>query len=380
AEIAPNRSGPSPLVQAAPAPAPAPAASVQKSDSITAAINGRGPYSSGVACLAQPNQDLEVVFNLPKSAEWPDLRAGQQPALPFGQSRLLSVGQSLRFDIQLFGGALSGSAPNGFKVNTGSNSGLLRCEIVFRDERTIVVPAQGGFPGADAARNLEARFSLPILVQYPTDRDGKGVIEGYPIGVYPNEAAPDAPASVADHIERYHPPKWFIKVTPETASLQISLHFKLGDFSPSEERGKDHFIALDVRLLDQLEGLTDALAKKGYAPGSLKILRAFLSPNEKTRLERQGVTYSPYTRYLYGDAAALIVDANGDGRMDDLNHDGKIDINDVDVLEEIASDVQKTAGRWGGLGVIAAPKEPSWPRTPYLDLDTRGFSSHWRVE
>ena len=74
-----------------------------------------------------------------------------------------------------------------------------------------------------------------------------------------------------------------MKVTQETASLPISPHFKLGDFSPPDERDKDHFIALDVRLLDQLEGLTDALAKKGRAPGSLKILRAFMSPNEKTR-------------------------------------------------------------------------------------------------
>jgi len=383
AQIVPASPTPAPTPGAArpvATPEPSSAAPSEKSDAISATINKRGPYASGVAALAEPNQELEVVFNLPKSAEWPDLRADQQPALPIGQPRLLSVGQSLRFDVQLFGGGLSGSVPNGFKFNAGSNSGLVRCEIVFRDERTIVVPAQGGFPGADAARNLEARFSLPILLQYPTDREGKGVIEGYPIGIYPNEAASDAPVSVADHVERYRPPKWFVKVTQETASLAISPHFKLGDFSPPEERGKDHFIALDVRLLDQLEALNDALVKKGRPAGSLRILRSFMSPNEKTRLERKGVTYSTFTRYIYGDSASVIVDADRDSRMDDLNNDGKIDIKDVEVLEEIANDTQRATGRWGGLGVVAAPKDASFPRTPYLDLDTRGFAAHWRDE
>jgi hypothetical protein len=59
------------------------------------------------------------------------------------------------------------------------------------------------------------------------------------------------------------------------------------------------------------------------------------------------------SRHIYGDAADIFVDEDGNGRMDDLDGDGRVDLGDVDVLRRI---VEKMTGEsWygpysGGLG------------------------------
>ena len=39
------------------------------------------------------------------------------------------------------------------------------------------------------------------------------------------------------------------------------------------------------------------------------------------------------SRHQFGDAADIIIDDNKDGRMDDLNRDGRVDVADADVIQ-----------------------------------------------
>jgi hypothetical protein len=84
-----------------------------------------------------------------------------------------------------------------------------------------------------------------------------------------------------------------------------------------------------------------------------------------------------FSRSQYGDAAAIIWDADGDGLMDDLNGDGAIDYADAQFLADRLSEVQRKLGKFGGIGAQAAPQLPHLPRTPYVDVDMRGVSSRW---
>jgi hypothetical protein len=216
---------------------------------------------------------------------------------------------------------------------------------------------------------------LLVFVQYAFDRAGSGVIEGYPIGIYPNETAPNAPGIVQRHADKYAPPKWFVKVTAETGRLQLSPHFRLGDFASPGETGKDHFIAVKPELIAYLEEVWNAAIRE-YGPSArVVILRAYLSPFEWQRLFQKGAAYTTFTRFQYGDAAALIIDLDGSGRLGDLNRDGKVDLEDAKVLATLLVKVQDNLKLKGEVLEVAKPIEPDWPETPYVAADLRGERS-----
>lgn len=77
---------------------------------------------------------------------------------------------------------------------------------------------------------------------------------------------------------------------------------------------------------------------------------------------------------MYGDAADIIIDADGDGRMDDLNHDGRVDRGDVRVIEESVERVERRYPELaGGLGLYDA----MGPRGPFAHIDVRGTVARW---
>ena len=82
------------------------------------------------------------------------------------------------------------------------------------------------------------------------------------------------------------------------------------------------------------------------------------------------------SRHLYGDAADIYVDDDGDGQMDDLNEDGAVDVQDARLLAEIVEaqrDEPWYAPFVGGLGVYG----PAPHRGPFIHVDTRGEPVRW---
>ena len=216
------------------------------------------------------------------------------------------------------------------------------------------------------------------MVQFPFDRGGSGVLAGYAIGVYPDEKARDASPYVQRHVEIYAPPEWFIRVTPETEGLRVSEHFRLGDFSPPSERGKPHFIALKPELVRFLESIQEQLREEHGDAARIAILRSYLSPNERQRLVQKGARYTAFTRYQYGDAAAIVAVVGGAERvMADLNRSGAVDSADAEALADLVARVKTEAKVRGGLGVVAKPVEPNWPDTPFVVVDLRGVNTRW---
>jgi hypothetical protein len=80
------------------------------------------------------------------------------------------------------------------------------------------------------------------------------------------------------------------------------------------------------------------------------------------------------SRHQYGDAADVIIDADGDGRMDDLNRDGIVDFRDTDVINRA---VERVEWRYpelvGGLGLYRA----MGPSGPFAHIDVRGKRARW---
>ncbi|OPZ09838.1 MAG: hypothetical protein BWZ10_02519 [candidate division BRC1 bacterium ADurb.BinA364] len=174
----------------------------------------------------------------------------------------------------------------------------------------------------------------------------------------------------------YRPPEWLIEVTTQTAQLKVSPSFRLGEFAPADEGGR-HFIALDPRLVQFLEALRVAVQAESDKERPIRILRAYISPAQRKRLEKAGVIYAEFSRYQYGDAAAIVADGDGDGRIDDLDGDGAITSRDADWLADLCAETQSKLQMFGGIGVARSRKDPALPDTPYVDIDLRGVQQRW---
>jgi hypothetical protein len=77
---------------------------------------------------------------------------------------------------------------------------------------------------------------------------------------------------------------------------------------------------------------------------------------------------------MYGDAADIFIDNNRDGRMDDLNHDGKVNIADARVILAAANRVEAAhPSLIGGVGVYSGTSAHG----PFTHIDTRGYPARW---
>jgi hypothetical protein len=80
------------------------------------------------------------------------------------------------------------------------------------------------------------------------------------------------------------------------------------------------------------------------------------------------------SRHQYGDAADVFVDNNGDGRMDDLNHDRRIDWRDAKVIVDAVERVERAhPDLSGGGGVYRATRAHG----PFAHIDARGKRARW---
>jgi uncharacterized protein YcbK (DUF882 family) len=163
-------------------------------------------------------------------------------------------------------------------------------------------------------------------------------------------------------------PEGFLQVEPGDMTLPVSKHFRLGDFVTHDGQTDvwPKYVALNPRLLDKLELVVAEVARmRGVSPDSLRALdvhSGFRTPAHNAHVERAARD----SRHQYGDAADVVIDADGDGRI--TRADSRIVANAVDSVEEAHPDLI------GGLGLYTSGRYP----IPYVHIDARGHRSRWR--
>ncbi len=251
-------------------------------------------------------------------------------------------------------------------------------------ELSVEGHTQGSLGTGTSSRRHAVSFSerLGAQVLTPFDRSGPGAIRGYPIGVYPNEDAPNVPGPVARRPDAYRPPSHFWHVTEATRLARLSPHVRLGDLCSAPFVEGEAYIAVAPSLIERLEALHAACVARGYLDAEdasgLRVLRGYLSPSRLQQLRQAGTNISQFTRHLYGDAAIVIIDADEDEIMDDLNGDGQSDVADAALLAAEVEALEATLGR-GGLGIFATrpPGDPELDDTPMVQFDCRGIRARW---
>jgi uncharacterized protein YcbK (DUF882 family) len=173
--------------------------------------------------------------------------------------------------------------------------------------------------------------------------------------------------------DNYLNPDGFVEVTPSNTETWVSEHFRLSDFLTRDQTSVwPKFVLLEERLIDKLELILGELARKGIDNRRAAVLSGFRAPYYNDRRIDEGAARA--SRHQFGDAADIIIDADFDGRMDDLNRDGRLDLRDLTVIgQAVAAVEQRHPELVGGLGTYAA----MGPSGPFAHIDVRGTSARW---
>ena len=239
---------------------------------------------------------------------------------------------------------------------------------------------------------LAADASLePLLSGLPIDQPGIHVLpvtapDGDSLAVISLLPYADRAAAAAYHVgswpsdrlaatdARYAHPAGFITVTPENEFTRVSKHFRLADFLTHDQSNVwPKLLVLRPKLIDKLELVSQELAREGL-PDRLHIMSGFRTPQYNALGVGPGKGRARDSRHMYGDAADVFVDADGDGRMDDLDHDGRVTKSDARVLFAAAERVEQQHPELiGGLSAYSATPAHG----PFVHVDVRGTRARW---
>ncbi len=221
-------------------------------------------------------------------------------------------------------------------------------------------------PGVYAARDsgLAAEFNFVHLVPFTEKK--KGMLGSYRMGSWPAEQR-----NVSD---RYGNPAGFIQVTPDNQNTRISEHFRLRDFLTKDQQNVwPKYLVLQENLVDKLELLIGALGKRGINVSRMSVMSGFRTPQYNERGVGAGGR-AQNSRHQYGDAADVYVDNDGNGGMDDLNGDGRVNTADARYLAQVVEEVeQEYPALTGGVGIYSATNAHG----PFVHVDVRGTKARW---
>lgn len=210
---------------------------------------------------------------------------------------------------------------------------------------------------------------LSVVTLVPFSEKQGGRIGLYYLGSWPFEGGGTPKAA------SYANPSGFIEVTPENQDTRVSEHFKLRDFLTKDQRNVwPKYLLLNPKLLDKLEATILELEAAGHPVKRITVMSGFRTP----RYNHSGgntAGRANLSRHMYGDASDVFVDNDGNGNMDDLNRDGRVDARDAEIVQQAADRVEKKyPSLIGGIGVYSA----CCGHGPFTHIDVRGFRARWR--
>ena len=214
---------------------------------------------------------------------------------------------------------------------------------------------------------LQPVADLNVITLTPFSEKRRGRIGLYYIGRWPTEGR-------REPRPRYAPPSGFVEVTRENQHTELSEHFRLRDFLPHDQQNVwPKYVVVDTRLLDKMELVLAELRARGIRTAGVRVMSGFRTPQYNTGggdpRGRAGLS-----RHMYGDAADIFIDNDGNGNMDDLNGDGRVNINDARVIESAAERVERAhPALVGGVGTYPGTSAHG----PFAHIDTRGYRARW---
>lgn len=234
-------------------------------------------------------------------------------------------------------------------------------ELVDMGDATCWVAPQepGLYPIIVTSGTTIRRINAFVMIPFDS-LDKRGYLRGVKIGKYPRPIA---------EFPNFTKPKGFIITTPDNMNTLVSPHYTLGDFAPRSTEGFPKYTVLREELLIKLELLTDFVKQHGVQFDRFTVFSGYRPPAYNWRVER-----GRNSAHIYGGAADIIIDADNDGRFDDLNHDGQSNRKDAKLLASYAEELEQQHPELaGGIGWYSRTR---W-RGPFVHVDVRGKTARW---
>lgn len=253
-------------------------------------------------------------------------------------------------------------------------SGKLHVRILNKS-RPIAIPVLErlfgeeirSIPGIYTVRDTAEHRPFWLISLLPFTAKEKGRVGSYRLGFWPAERR--APRS-----EAYENPEGFITVTPENKDMKVSEHFHLRDFITHDQPNVwPKYVVLREELLDKLELVIDELERTGVPVRHVRVTSGFRTPSYNARGVGKGGRARD-SRHQFGDAADIMIDNDENGRMDDLNGDGRSNVKDVRVILEAVDRIERQYPELvGGVGLYRATRQHG----PFAHIDVRGRKARW---
>ena len=281
----------------------------------------------------------------------------------------------------------------------GGLSGAVRVQIVEQgdtlalpatadslpaDAQIVLQPAGGGTaddapPGTAPRRpgiwNLMLQMrdamrpasDVNVITLVPLSQKRGGRIGQYRIGNWPFEQGGETNPI-------YRPPAGMIEVTPQNQNMWLSRHIQLKDFvTKGQENVWPKYVVVQPRILDKIELVIQELEAMGHPVKNIFAVSGFRTPWYNAA---GGSTAGrgKLSRHMYGDAMDIAVDNDYNGIMDDLNGDGRINLDDARIIGQAVDRVErKYPGLVGGMHYYP----PTGGHRGMVHIDTRGFRARW---
>jgi hypothetical protein len=209
-------------------------------------------------------------------------------------------------------------------------------------------------------------IAMHAFVMVPAGQVKHGFLNGYRMGEYPSAPLRGNPL--------YLPPAGFIEVTRENQDTKVSPHFTLKQFLCKEDTSKSFpkYLVLKERLPLKLEAVLERVNQIGFKVDTLHVMSAYRTP-----FYNHAIGDVKYSMHQFGGAADIYIDPMKNDHMEDLNHDGRIDIGDArflyDEIERLLTQPEYKAFQ-GGMGYY--PANSAHP--PFVHVDVRGTAARWK--
>ncbi len=276
-------------------------------------------------------------------------------------------GETVSFDFASYSGTTPEMLEH-FRIETSAGVGLAydgdaRFLLTAPDEIGIYAVTVQEILG-DPALPEPAPYRVQVVVMRPASEAVHGMLNGYPVGVYPRGDARD-PYS-------FEAPRGFVEITEANRDMLISDHLTLGEMECKLAADYPRYASIRTSLLIKLEGIADELLQRGLPGDQIKILSAFRTPEYNRSVGNR----TRYSRHIVGDAADIFVDDDGDERMDDLNGDGRVNRRDARLLLSIVDEMDGSEAYASLVGGASAYRGNS-SHGPFVHVDTRGHLTRW---
>jgi len=202
--------------------------------------------------------------------------------------------------------------------------------------------------------------TINLLVLHRADADN---VQGYHLGVWPGELYRGE--------ESYRAPEYFAEVSPDMHDVALSPHFTLGQFLCKQADESTPHLIVSERLIIKLERVLEAANERGWRADTFTIMSGFRTPAYNAAIGN-----GEFSRHIYGGAADVFIDADADGRMDDLNGDNRIDRSDAAALYDLVESLSAQTDFAPYLGGLGEYGPTSW-RPPFVHIDERGWRARW---